>query len=573
MNAEQDLIENAINIWRRLLANEKNAGRCDIVKRAADLIALQDGNKFPSELELTSSEKALGRWIADTIGVPKLACDETIPPGCKLAPLVFSPSYQFHLARASPRTSCRPVLQHLPRTAGEIEEHLHQWTGNAFQYNTALDAVTGVGISAIAGFLASIRRSHPALFLLLLSEEVEEATRLLPALQWSNAPGEVARWRTAYFEHAKCSIAALFRALRIARCIFRILQKLNADHGFNLAAIKHCGNHLAIARSDPEMRRLLKRTNVTVFSMRKIVLMDIDYHVDTNHPRSAYRFHKAKTDLRTLARYRCLDGPDTEYARKALKDFPRQLELTLPVADDPPAEWPDSSDIDVTRVGGRGGTRYGPVANYYGLLPTDLAAHCAHCVEETCAGSAKPFQLAEFANALLFASGYDAKGEVWIRPEHIRRQAKLAASVFPAKGEFGHATGFGETSWHDLESDSRLWTYLVKETRSDDPLGKMFLELREHLLKHTDDVRKLERIDDAARVFCHLGQSTGLLSGDPVWLRLQERTRAMLGVTLSGKSRSKDKVKPFGDGPKTLGALLAVLGVSPHRDGRGDVIH
>jgi hypothetical protein len=233
------------------------------------------------------------------------------------------------------------------------------------------------------------------------------------------------------------------------------------------------------------------------------------------------------------------------------------------VADDPPDQLPDSSDIDVTRVGGRGGTRYGPVANYYGLLPTDLAAHCALCVEETCAGSAKPFQLAEFANALLFASGYEARGEVWIRPEHIRRQAKLAASVFPSKGEFGHATGFGETSWHDLEGDSRLWTYLAKETRSDDPLGKMFLKMREHLLKHTDDVRKLYRIDDAARVFCHLGQSTGLLSGDPVWLRLQERTRAMLGVTLSGKSRSKDKVKPFGDGPKTLGALIAVLGVSP----------
>ena len=112
MNAEQDLIENAINIWRRLLANERNAGRSDIVKRAADLIALQDGNKFPSELKLTSSEKALGRWIADTIGVPKLACEETIPPGCKLPPLVFSPSYQFHLALAPRRTSPRPSPTH-----------------------------------------------------------------------------------------------------------------------------------------------------------------------------------------------------------------------------------------------------------------------------------------------------------------------------------------------------------------------------------------------------------------------------------------------------------------------------
>lgn len=577
MNAEENLIENAINIWRRLLAKERNAGRRDIVKRAGDLIALQDGNKFPSELELTSSEKALGRWIADTIGVPKLACDEIIPPGCKLPPLVFSPSYQFHLTLASQHTSSRSPLQHLPRTAGEIEEHLHQWTGHAFQYNIAFDAVTGVSISAIAGFLESIRRSHSALFLLLLSEEVEEAIRLLPALQWPNAPGQLAEWRAAYFGEAKCSIAALFRALRIARRIFRILQELNADDGFNLAAIKHCGNHLATARRDPEMRRLLKRTNMTAFSLRKIVLMDIDHHIDhhidPNHPRGVYRFHKAETDLRTLAWYRCLHGADTDYAQKALKDFPRQLELTLPVADGPPDEWLASSDIDVTRVGGRGGMRYGPLANYYGLLPTDLAAHGALCVEEACANNAKPFQLAEFANALLFASGYEARGEVWIRPEHIRRQAKLATSVFPSKGEFGHPTGLGGTSWEGLESDSRLWTYLAKETRSDDPLGKMFLKLREHLMEYTHDVRKLGRIDDAARVFCHLSQSTGLLSGDPIWLRLQERTRAMLGVTLKGKSRSKDKVKPFGDGPKTLAALVAVLGSSPDKDGRGDVIH
>lgn len=572
MDCEQELVEDAINIQRRLIAMDKMPGRSDIANRAADLIAWQDGEKFLSELELTASERALGLWIADIIGVPKSACEEPMPSGCKLPPLVFSPAYQFHLATNRSHSS-RPVLDHLPRKASEIEDHLHLWTGGAFQYNTVFDAVSGVNMRAIAGFLASIRRSHPDLFLLLLSEEIEQALRIMPALKWPNAPGQVGEWRAAHFGDAKCSIAALFRALRITRRIFRILQKLNAEHGFDLAAIKHCGNHLASARSDPEMRHLLKRTNMTAFSLRRIVLMDIDHHVDPTHPQGAYRFHKAENDIRTLARFRCLDGPDTDYVQKALKDFPEQLELTLPVAGDPPDEWPNSSVIDVTRVGGRGGTRYGPLANYYGLLPTDLAAHGALCVDETCAGSAKPAQLAELANALLFASGYEAKGEVWIRPEHIRRQAKLAASVFPARNEFGHATGFGETSWRDLEGDSRLWTYLAKETRSDDPLGKMFLELREHLLKHTDDVRKLDRIDDAARIFCHLGQSTGLLSGDPVWLRLQERTRAILRVTLSGKSRSKDKVKPFGDGPKTLGALIAVLGASPDRVGRGDVIH
>ena len=168
--------------------------------------------------------------------------------------------------------------------------------------------------------------------------------------------------------------------------------------------------------------------------------------------------------------------------------------------------------------------------------------------------------------------GCDGEGEP-IRAEHIRRQARLAACVFPAKGEFGHATGFADTSWQGLESDQSLWVHLVRERQSSDPIGLMFVQLREHLLRHTHDVRKLDRIDEAARIICHLAQCTGLLSGDPVWLRLQERTRAMLGVTLSGKSRSKDKVKPFGSGPKTLGELIAGLGANPNRVECADVIH
>lgn len=561
MNCEQELIEDAINIRRRLIAM-KMSEKSDFANRAADLIALQDGDKFLSELQLSPGERALGRWIADTIGVPKLACHEPMPPGCKLPPLIFAPAYQFHLALAQPHGS-PPVFHHLPRTAKEIEEHLHQWTGGAFQYNTVFGAVTGVSIGAIAGFLASIRRSHPELFLMLLSENIEEALRIVPALKWPNAPGEVAQWRAAFFGNAKCSIISIFRGLRITRRIFRILQKLNADHGFNLAAIKHCGKHIATARCDPDMRLLLKRTSLTLFSLRKVVLMDFDRHLDPNLAQGAYRFVQAASDTKTLALLRCLDGPDTEYAEVALGDFAKQLELTLPVADAPPGEWPGSSDIDVDRVGGRGGTRYGLLANYYGLLPTDLAAHGALRVDATCGGNAKDAPLAEFANALLLASGYKAKGEVWIRAEHIRRQAKLAASVFPSRGQFGHASGFAETSWDELEGDSRLWAYLARESHSDDPIGEMFLQLREHLLDQTHDVKELNRIEDASRLVCHLAQNTGLLTGDPVWLRLQERTRAILGVTLSGKAPKKDKIKPFGEGPKTLAELIAVLGTGP----------
>ena len=560
MDCEQELIEDATNIQRRLIAMDKMPGRSDIANRAADLMALQDGDKFLSELALTVSEKTLGRWIADTIGSPKSACDEPLPPGCKLPPLFFSPVYQFHLALAQPHALSQSVVQHLPRTANEIEEHLYRCTGGAFQYNTLFEAVSGASISAIAAFLVSIRQSRPALFLLLLSEEVEEAIRLLPALQWRNAPGQVAEWRAAFFGNTRCSIASIFHALRISRRIFRILQKLNANHDFDLAAIKHCGRQIATARRDPYMRLLLKRTNLTVFSLRKIGLMDLDRHRGPSLPQGAYRFGKASSDVRTLALFRCLDGPDTDYAEHTLKNFAKQLGLTLPVAGAPPEERPDPSDIDVTRVGGRGGTRYGPLANYYGLLPTDLVAHGVLRIDATCGANAKNAPLADFANALLLASGYQAKGEVWIRAEHIRRQAKLIASVFPARGQFGHASGFAETSWNDLEGDSRLWTYLAKETHSDDPLGKMFVQLREHLLGQTHDVKELDGIADAARVVCHLAQSTGLLTGDPVWLRLQERARAMLGVTLSGGVPTKDEIKPFGEGPKTLAELIEVLG-------------
>jgi len=561
MNCEQELIEDAINIRRRLIAMEKMTEKSDIANRAADLIALQDGDRFLSEIQLSAGERSLGRWIADTIGVPKLACHEPMPPGCKLPPLIFTPAYQFHLALAQPHVS-PPVFQHLPRTAKEIEEHLHQWTDSAFQYNTVFDAVAGVSINAIAGFLASIRRSHPELFLMLLSENIEEALRIVPALKWPKAPGQIAQWRATFFGNAKCSVISIFRALRITRRILRILQKLNADDGFNLAAIKYCGKHIATARCDPDMRLLLKRTSLTLFSLRKVVLMDIDRHKDPNLARGAYRFGKAASDTRTLALLRFLDGPDTDYVKVALGDFAKQLESTLPVAGSPPEEWPESSDIDVERIGGRGGTRYGLLANYNGLLPTDLAAHGALRVDATCEGNAEDVPLAEFANALLVASGYNAKGEVWIRAEHIKRQAKLAASVFPARGQFGHTSGFAETSWDDLEGDSRLWTYLAKERHSDDPLGKMFLQLREHLLDQTHDVKKLDRIDDAARIVCHLAHSTGLLTGDPVWLRLQERTRAILGVTLGGRTPTKDNIKPFGAGPKTLAELIATLGSS-----------
>ena len=133
----------------------------------------------------------------------------------------------------------------------------------------------------------------------------------------------------------------------------------------------------------------------------------------------------------------------------------------------------------------------------------------------------------------------------------------VAGYAFPKKAEFGHCTGFALSSWENLEHDKALWNLLVKSKFSFDPYARQFLEGRRYLMALTHEVKNLQQLNRSARIFCYLAQSTGLLSGDPIWIRLQERVRVMHQVTLKSKSFRNDRSQSFGAGPKTLGELIA----------------
>ena len=90
-----------------------------------------------------------------------------------------------------------------------------------------------------------------------------------------------------------------------------------------------------------------------------------------------------------------------------------------------------------------------------------------------------------------------------------------------------------------------------------------FLKAAAILWQLTHEVKEPAAARRSARIFCYLAQSTGLLSGDPIWIRLQERVRVMHQVTLKSKSYSHDRGDSFGTGPKTLAELIAKLEPMP----------
>ena len=110
-----ELIDDAINIDRRLRIKDRMAGRRDIKERAADLISYQDGLKTLSQIALPTADYALGRYIARTIGAPYTPNGEIAPVGVKLPLLYFSPLYHLHMARTAKQDivpNSRTVLPH-----------------------------------------------------------------------------------------------------------------------------------------------------------------------------------------------------------------------------------------------------------------------------------------------------------------------------------------------------------------------------------------------------------------------------------------------------------------------------
>ena len=96
-----EIIDDAINIDRRLRIKDRMAGRRDLKEHATDLISYQDGLKTLSQIALPTTDYALGYYIARTIAAPYKPKGEIAPVGVKLPVLYFSPLYHFHMARTA----------------------------------------------------------------------------------------------------------------------------------------------------------------------------------------------------------------------------------------------------------------------------------------------------------------------------------------------------------------------------------------------------------------------------------------------------------------------------------------
>lgn len=568
------IIDDTINIDRRLRIKDRLPGRQDIKDHAANLISYHDGIKTLSQIALPTADYALGRCIARTISAPYTPNGEIAPVGVKLPLLYFSPLYHLHMAITAKQDivpSSRTALPHLPKTVAELEDHLHQAMGGTFHHNTLFQSVVGVSVKKVAELLFDLKQSNPALFLLLLSLELDLALKIMPSLQYRSGQNPSTAWREKYLADADCKIIEVFQIIRSVRQGTLVIETLAKNRSFSITTVTNLSNEqskkrskkvlnpVSVNRSSLNDRDLLRRVNHTVFALRKITCMDIDRHKNPDLAEDWHRFKKQRSDVRTLSSFSCLSGPDTEYSRSVLDDFVAQTAQNLPTAPNPPIIFPEQSDLDVTRLPGSGGVRKDDLATYYGLTGAEVATMTAIEIDNIVRKIVSKSRLALLANAMIEAVGWCEPGASPVRYDHVEKMTKVVKSAFPKKGQFGHCNGFGVSSWQNLERDKALWILLVKSKFSFDPYARQFLEGCRYLMQLTNEVKKLQQLDRSARIFCYLAQSVGLLSGDPIWIRLQERVRVMLQVTLKSKSFKHDRSQSFRAGPKTLGELIAKL--------------
>ncbi|KZY58033.1 hypothetical protein A3736_03740 [Erythrobacter sp. HI0063] len=459
----------------------------------------------------------------------------------------------------------------MPKTRREIAAYLHSTVADAFYGERLFRLVVGVDIDAIAAFLADIRGTHPAMFLLLLSEEIDLAIEKLPSLDYAKGTKSLsAQWRSDHFPELACSIASVFRILRTLRRGSAILKVLAARDPFRQSVMKRIAEDLNTARSSGCGREILRRANHTVYSLRKIAFDDLDYHMDWKggHP-GAFRFEKQSSDLRTLAAFSKFTGPDTEYVGTVVQDFIDQARLGLPIGGRPPIIWPSTSATAVNRIDLRGGLRKDELACFYGLDGRDIAVHVAKAVADLAGRKIMPDRLASFANVLLEATGYCEPGEANRRVHHVIHADDVIRLAFGKSGDFGHGAGFAASTWQDLERDKFMWKLLVTAEWSRDSSARMFLEGRRYLYALTHEVHRLGKLERSTRIFCYLAHSMSLLSTDPIWIRIQERIRLLAGVTLTGKQGKHARAGMVGPGPKTIGEMMALLDPPFPRFSRG----
>ena len=552
-----DLAKDAINIDRRLRIRDRDRARADIRDYAQQLVDWQDGKVALSTIDLKPHHFARGRYIARTIGAPLVPGTETAPVGLKLPLLYFSPYYHFHqgkLVEVESRHGPNSRLPHLPRTRREIAAYLHSTMANAFIEDRPFKRVIGADIDRIAGFLAEMRRTHPAIFLLLLSEELDLAIEIIPALDYAKGSTNIAvQWRCDHFPDLACSIAAVFRILRIVRRGCAILKALAARHSFRLSVMRRIVTDLNAARSSEQERELLRRANHTVYALRKIAFDDLDYHTGQQAgQQGTFRFGKQRTDLRTLAAFSGFTGPDAGYVATVMGNLIDQARLGQPVGERPPTIWPSSSATAINRIDTRGGLRRDELACFYGLDGWDVAVHVAKAVADLAGRKIMPDRLANFSNVVLEATEYCDYGEANRRAHHVLHADDVIRLAFGKRGDLGHGAGFAASTWQKLERDKSMWKLLVASNWSRDPNARMFLEGRRYLYALTHDVQHLGKLERSTRIFCYLAHSMSLLSTDPIWIRIQERIRLLAGVTLTGKQGKHARAGLIGPGPMSM---------------------
>ena len=550
------LFDDSINVKGRLLVADRFPHRADICRHAGSLIAWQDGEIAAAEVGLTRRDRALGRYMARVMGDPDFPEAERAPVGTKLPPLYFSPLYHFDRAlrgRMLHWTYDATVLPYLPRTLAELEEYLQEAVLGALSENEMFEKTTGVTVRSIAEFLFAIRKSHPALFLLLLSFEIEEVRGRMPSLDYTGGRGEASEWRTEYFAGADCSILALFEIIRILRRGTAIIDALSKRRRFDVNHLRALCARLRKGSRSPADKALLEDANLSVLALRKVVLIDIDRHDDPGLAPYRHRFRRRRTNAGTLLASVCMVGTDTEYAAEVLEDYITQATLNLPIAGPPPAKPRNESAIEVARIKGAGGSQPERLATFYGFDANEVATLVAIEVGAIAGKRATKSKTAALANALLFKLWVEDAGAV--RCVHIDRMVKMAELAFPGQGCFRHACGFARSSWQDLEADASRWRLLTEAGEAAEPYAELFLATRRYLHAFSYDLVRLKHLDEAARIFCHLANSDGLLARDPLWIRLLHRAKIAARINVTNTRAANDRGAMFGPGPRSLDEL------------------
>lgn len=552
--------DHAANVRGRLRFADRFPRREDIHTHAGTLIDLQDGRIDPGSIKLEVKERAVGRYLARLIGNATFPQDELAPVGIKLPPLYFSPLLHIEDALRGPSALSSPE-RHFPRTVRELDDWLNEEVEGVFVDNEWFEVMTGVPIRSVAEFIFAVRATHPALFLLLLSFEIEEVRRAMPCLDKIAGHGEVGNWREIHFQKAKCSILAVFEIVRIIRRGTAIVNALSTKRRFTVSEVRNVAARLRNGTTISADRATLEAVVISTYGLRKIVLTDIDRH-HTSRGKSCRRaFRRRVSDEHTLlSMIACVSGPDAAYAQDVVEDYVDNAVKNLPVAGSPPVDTPEKSAIEVARIPKAGKNQEDQLFTFYGLTGRKLAILVAIEVGSVLGDDTSVRSIAALASAILEAV-WNEESEV--RSDQVITVSKMVHLIFPAEGEFRHSCGFARSSWADLEADTAQWRSLTESEKASNPndaFAVLFLATRRYLHGFSYEAGRLQDIDIAARTFCHLSQAMGPLAQDPIWIRLLDRAKFIAGINARDTPPTNNRSAMFGPGPQSLNHLLRMIG-------------